>query len=32
VPSAIFGGLPCVNATVGGQRLLARTTVKGFVK
>jgi hypothetical protein len=32
VPSAIFGGLPCVNATVGGQRLFARTTVKGFVK
>jgi hypothetical protein len=32
VPSAIFGGLPCADATVGGQRLVARTTVKGYVR
>jgi hypothetical protein len=29
-PSAIFGGVPCSDATVGGERLTATTTVKGF--
>jgi hypothetical protein len=29
-PSAAFGGLPCSDATVGGERLSATTTVKGF--
>jgi len=29
-PSAIFGGLPCTDATVGGERLTATATVKGF--
>jgi hypothetical protein len=28
--SAIFGGLPCADATVGGERLSATATVKGF--
>ncbi len=28
--SAIFGGLPCSDATVGGERLAATVTVKGF--
>ena len=29
-PSAIFGGLPCTDATVGGERLSAAVTVKGY--
>jgi hypothetical protein len=29
-PSAIFGGLPCTDATVGGERLTATATVKGY--
>jgi hypothetical protein len=29
-PSAAFGGLPCTDATVGGERLSATATVKGF--
>ncbi|HUZ82256.1 MAG TPA: hypothetical protein VMU73_08415 [Gaiellaceae bacterium] len=29
-PSAIFGGLPCTDATVGGQRLSAIAKVKGY--
>jgi hypothetical protein len=29
-PSAAFGGLPCSDATVGGERLSATATVKGF--
>jgi len=29
-PSAIFGGLPCTDGTVGGERLTATATVKGF--
>jgi len=28
--SAIFGGLPCVDTTVGGETLKASTTVVGF--
>jgi hypothetical protein len=30
VKSAIFGGLPCVDATLGGVRLTASTVVKGY--
>jgi hypothetical protein len=30
VKSAIFGGLPCVDATLGGVRVTASTVVKGF--
>jgi hypothetical protein len=30
VASAIFGGLPCIDATVGGERLTKTVTVKGF--
>jgi hypothetical protein len=29
-PSAVFGGLPCTDATVGGERLSAAVTVKGY--
>jgi hypothetical protein len=30
VPSAIFGGLPCADATLGGATLTASSTVRGF--
>jgi hypothetical protein len=30
VKSAIFGGLPCVDATLGGVRVTASTVVKGY--
>ena len=28
--TAALGGLPCLDATVGGERLVATATVKGF--
>jgi hypothetical protein len=30
VPTAIFGGLPCLDATVGGEIVSATSTVKGY--
>ena len=30
VPTAIFGGLPCLDATVGGEIISATSTVKGY--
>jgi hypothetical protein len=30
VKSAIFGGLPCADATLGGARISAATVVKGY--
>ena len=30
VPTAIFGGLPCIDATVGGETISATSTVKGY--
>jgi hypothetical protein len=30
VKSAIFGGLPCADATVGGETISATAVVKGF--
>ena len=30
VPTAIFGGLPCADATLGGETIKASSTVKGF--
>ena len=30
VPTAIFGGLPCLDATLGGEIISATSTVKGY--
>lgn len=30
VPTAIFGGLPCIDATLGGEIIAATSTVKGY--